>query len=175
MNFHISKVKIQNYRNFHNFTVNLSEKAVIVGENGSGKTNFLNALRLLLDPTLPNSQRMLEEDDFWDGIEDPMANGEEIIVEIEFQGFQENERMLALIGDFSIDVNKARIIYRFFPQSDGNYNFEITGGSHNDIPFDYQAQRSLPLQILPALRNAEIGTKTGRSYGPVHGSWEMVK
>jgi predicted ATP-dependent endonuclease of OLD family len=50
MGFHISRVQIINFHNFKKLDVHLSEKAVIVGENASGKTNFIYALRLVLDP-----------------------------------------------------------------------------------------------------------------------------
>ena len=46
----ISRVQITNFRNFKSLDVALSEHAVIVGENKIGKSNFIYALRLLLDP-----------------------------------------------------------------------------------------------------------------------------
>ena len=44
-----------------------------MGENRSGKSNFLDALRLVLDPSLPDSQRNLRAEDFWDGLGKPFA------------------------------------------------------------------------------------------------------
>lgn len=44
----ISYVKIENYRNFVDFEINLSKLSIIIGENNSGKSNFLNALKLVL-------------------------------------------------------------------------------------------------------------------------------
>ena len=60
----ISRIQIQNFRNFHDFDIALGEHAVIVGENKIGKSNLLFALRLLLDPSLPDSARQLKEEDF---------------------------------------------------------------------------------------------------------------
>ena len=71
MSVYISRVQINNFRNFHKLDVCLSRKAVIVGENKSGKTNLIHALRLILDPDLPDSARQLKEEDFWDGLESP--------------------------------------------------------------------------------------------------------
>ena len=48
----ISRVKIKNYRNFKDVDVQLGHKQIIIGENNVGKTNFLKALQLILDPTL---------------------------------------------------------------------------------------------------------------------------
>ena len=68
----ISRVKIKNYRNFKDVDVRLGHKQIIIGENNVGKTNFLKALRLILDPTLSDEDRMLEESDFNDTLVNPM-------------------------------------------------------------------------------------------------------
>jgi putative ATP-dependent endonuclease of OLD family len=51
----ISKIQIQNFRNFSKLDVSLGTHAVIVGENKVGKSNLLHALRLILDPSLSDS------------------------------------------------------------------------------------------------------------------------
>jgi putative ATP-dependent endonuclease of OLD family len=55
----IARVQIHNFRNFRALDVRLAAQAVIVGENQVGKTNFLYALRLVLDPSLPDVARHL--------------------------------------------------------------------------------------------------------------------
>lgn len=45
---YISKVKIDSYRGFEKFQTDLSKLTVIIGENGSGKSNFFSALTLPL-------------------------------------------------------------------------------------------------------------------------------
>ena len=52
---YLSRIAIENFRNFSDFNVTLSGNIVIVGENRVCKTNLLYALRLLSDPTLPDS------------------------------------------------------------------------------------------------------------------------
>ena len=73
----ISRVVIKNFRNFKNVDVCLGHKQIIIGENNVGKTNFLRALQLVLDPTLSDEDRMLQESDFNDSIKNPMENKEE--------------------------------------------------------------------------------------------------
>jgi putative ATP-dependent endonuclease of OLD family len=63
-----SRIIIKNFRNFKSLDVKLGDHAVILGENKVGKTNLLFALRLILDPSLPDSTRRLRLDDFWDGL-----------------------------------------------------------------------------------------------------------
>jgi predicted ATP-dependent endonuclease of OLD family len=42
----VNYVCVQNYRNFKYFEINLNKLAIIIGENDSGKSNFLHALKL---------------------------------------------------------------------------------------------------------------------------------
>lgn len=68
----LSRIAIKNFRNFKHLDVQLGEHAVVLGENKVGKTNLLFALRLILDPTLSDSQRRLRQEDFWDGLPRPV-------------------------------------------------------------------------------------------------------
>lgn len=61
---YLSRIKITNFRNFSELDVALAGNVVVVGENRVGKSNLLYALRLLLDPTLPDSSRQLTMADF---------------------------------------------------------------------------------------------------------------
>ena len=79
---YISRVVIKNFRNFMDVDVKLGHKQVIIGENNIGKTNFLRALQLILDPTLSDEDRMLQETDFNEQIKNPMENKEEILIQI---------------------------------------------------------------------------------------------
>lgn len=83
----INKVTVTNFRNLAEIEVPLEPGTVIVDENRAGKSNFIQALRLVLDPTLPNSDRYLRREDFSDGLSDepsgwdPMADGAKIEVQ----------------------------------------------------------------------------------------------
>ena len=175
MGFHISRIQIKNFRNFSKLDVHLSEKAVIIGENASGKTNFIYALRLVLDPDLPDSARQLSEDDFWDGLESPMENGEEIEVAVDLQGFEQYESLLSILSDYQIpgeDVPTARITFKYAPQptlsggenddAEFNYSFSVYGGDDVAQTFGYQQRKWMPLQLLPALRDAEADLNSWR-------------
>lgn len=168
MSVYISRVQIKNFRNFHNLDVLLSEKAVIVGENNSGKTNFIHALRLVLDPSLPDTARQLKEEDFWDGIESPIETGEEIEISIDLKGFENNTKLLANLTDYLIEVGEsptARLTYRYAPlpaldnqntdQGSTDYSFVVYGGDDQTNIYGYQQRKLMPLQVLPALRDAE--------------------
>lgn len=84
----ISKVKIVGFRNFKNITVNLCTKNLIFGANNIGKSNFIYALRLLLDRNLSENDIEPEDTDFYafedtnrfeitiyfDDIQEPLSN-----------------------------------------------------------------------------------------------------
>ena len=115
----LSRIQIMNFRNFHNFDVKLGRASVLVGENGVGKSNLLFALRLILDPTISDSSRMLREEDFWAGLKEPIKNKEIIEVVVEFRDFQNDTHSFAILQPFCIpgtSATTARLTYRFRPK-----------------------------------------------------------
>lgn len=161
----LSRIKIKNFRNFKNLDVRLGEHAVILGENKVGKTNLLFALRLILDPSLPDSMRRLRLDDFWDGLGDSRGADDVIEVSVEFRGFEDSENLLAVLADHLVkpDPMVARITYRFQPisgldgppTSEADYEFVIFGGGRPDNVVGYDLRKWMPLDLFPALRDAE--------------------
>lgn len=63
MNIH--KVHLHGFRNFKDTIVILAEKSLILGSNDIGKTNFLYALRLLLDKNLSEAELEPSDADFF--------------------------------------------------------------------------------------------------------------
>ena len=112
----ISKIRVKNFRNIKDVDLNLDQHVVIVGENGSGKSNLIFALRILLDPYLPEPRRHLLAEDFWEGIAKPYS-GEEIFIEAEFKDFQDSDSLKACFADAILDPSAkdpvARIGYVF--------------------------------------------------------------
>ena len=48
-NFHITRLQLQNWRNFQSVDIELSRRAFFVGPNAAGKSNLLDAIRFLRD------------------------------------------------------------------------------------------------------------------------------
>lgn len=62
---HITEIRIRNFRNFLQGRFKLKPGVnTLIGENGSGKTNAFQALRLLLDESLSRNALSLRETDF---------------------------------------------------------------------------------------------------------------
>jgi putative ATP-dependent endonuclease of OLD family len=91
---YISKLSIRNYRNFRNVSLSFDKGVnTIIGENGSGKTNILQALRLLIDESLPRNIRFYESD-FNRTLGD--WRGHWIIIQIEFGDLDVSEEAQAI-------------------------------------------------------------------------------
>lgn len=112
----LARISISNFRNFADLDVSLAGNVVVVGENRVGKSNLLYALRLLLDPTLPDSARQLAFSDFWDGLGVPAAENK-ITIAVEITGFEDDLDVLAVLTDYRLadDPQRVRLVYEFRP------------------------------------------------------------
>lgn len=161
---YLSRIKIRNFRNFSNLDVQLSGNIVVLGENRVGKSNLLYALRLLLDPSLPDSSRHLSLADFWDGLQTPSAD-DKIIIAVEIKEFEEDLDVLAVLTDFRLDddPHAVRLTFEFRPRpdlereprSEDDYMFVCYGGESEAKRFGYDLRRRISMDVLPALRDAE--------------------
>lgn len=161
----ISRVRTIKFRNFKDLDVILGEHAVIVGENKIGKTNFLHALRLVLDPSLPDTARQLQESDFWDGLPRPLTKEDVIIISVELTDFEKNEDLMAILAEHLVfpDPMTARLTYVFQPlptlsdepANEADYEFFVYGGDRVENRVGYEVRRRIPMDVLPALRDAE--------------------
>ena len=141
------------------------------GENRVGKSNLLYALRLLFDPTLPDSARELRIADFWDGLGQPGAE-DAISVLVEIKDFEADLDVLAVLTDHRLDDDPTtvRLTYEFRPKAklegaptaDDDYEFVCYGGDAEAKTFGYDLRRRLSLDLLPALRDAEGDLATWR-------------
>lgn len=165
---YISRMKIKNFRNFGNVDVELAHKQVIIGENNVGKTNFLKAIQLILDPQLSDEDRFLINSDFNEKLENPMDNGEEIKITIEIKGFDHNKTLLATLADATLidDPATIRLTYHYFSTQnvDGSYEYQyrIFQGTREDVAFTHYHRRYLNLKVIPAIRDVEAEMKNVR-------------
>ncbi|CEG59374.1 ATP-dependent nuclease [Legionella fallonii] len=61
----LKRVLINGFRNFKKTTVSLNKKSLIIGPNDIGKSNFLRAIRLLLDRNLSDAEIEPSDADFY--------------------------------------------------------------------------------------------------------------
>lgn len=169
----ISRIKISNFANFSDIDVETGESIVIVGENKVGKSNFIRALQLILDPGLSERDRQLGLEHFWDGLgEDKL--GETIEISVDLTDFTGDPRLMAHLNDCVVDPGPpmvARLTYRFQPKANlgrdpeslADYEYVIFGGDDPDMAIGSTLRRMLPLDVQVALRDAEKDLSSWRN------------
>ncbi|MFJ2115556.1 ATP-dependent nuclease [Streptomyces sp. NPDC087850] len=163
----LSRVRIKNFRNFRDLTIApFPTPAVIVGLNGVGKSNLLHALRLVLDPDLPNRARGLQADDIHDGTS--LQQGAIVTVEVDLTGFDDDTDAQGTFDGALISLEGqprvARLTYSFEPKvpvsalgrpiTVDDYAYDIFGGDDRGQSMRH-AMDVVPLTVLHALRDAE--------------------
>lgn len=84
------------FANFSKIAVQTGESIVVVGENKVGKSNFIRALQLILNPGLSKRDRQLGLEHFWDGLGDEKI-GETIEIAIELTDFTNDPRLMPIL------------------------------------------------------------------------------
>ena len=162
----ISRVLVQNFRNFVHLEIDpFPASAVIVGENGIGKSNLLHALRLVLDPDLPDSARKLRAEDICEHAGVTLEDGAEVRVEVDFTDFDGDLGAEAVWDGCYVNVEPptTRVKYVFRPLEPVNgssrrltrddYDWDIFGGPDEKTDAR-RIRRHVSLCVLPALRDA---------------------
>lgn len=182
MALHISRVEIENFRNFKHLLIDpFPATAVIVGENNVGKSNLLYALRILLDPDLPESARNLRQESLYDG-SGGVGKAATVRIEVELSGFGDDPRACAVLYDLYVndDPPRARIEYRYEPRQAmfdsagpgespaaitiADYDWSVAGGPAQDPrPIRAEPRRYIGMRVLPALRDASDELSRRRS------------
>jgi putative ATP-dependent endonuclease of OLD family len=166
----LRKVHIRNFRNLKDVSVRFSGIGVIVGENDSGKTNFLHALRLVLDPQAERYRLDLSETDIND---DARVAGElwfSVTIEIgDLQKHADVETCFMERIDVDGDETFVTIEGKYEKDDEGVFAFTTVvkpprGRNNDPIPMKARMFRAIPFHYLGALRDAERDLRaTGRS------------
>lgn len=159
----LAKLIVRNFRNYKEIDIPLAGNVVLLGENRVGKSNLLFAIRLVLDPTLPDSARQLKLSDYWDGCD--LTQGPQIEVHLDFADFDGDDAQTALLTDFRTadDPKVARLSYVYRkkseisgpPQSGVDCEFIVYGGGDETRTIPSRVRRRIALDMLDALRDAE--------------------
>lgn len=170
----LANLSIRNFRNFATIDIPLAGNVVLLGENRVGKSNLLFAIRLVLDPTLPDSARQLKLSDFWDGCD--LTQDPQIEVHLDFSDFEVDDALVALLTDFRVasDPHTARLSYVYrkkadvtgAPKSGEDCEFVVYGGGDESRPVASRVRRRIALDMLDALRDAE-GQLSSWRYSPL--------
>ncbi|MBA7632612.1 hypothetical protein ES703_40161 [subsurface metagenome] len=165
----IRKIRIKNFRNLRDLEIYLAHTTVVVGENNTGKSNLLYALRLLLDPEAKRLESEISEDDINDVARSEGENSFSIAIEL--GDFQKHQELEAIFGErIARDGEETYVTIegKYELDEEGVYTWKVQvlapEGRHNDpIPFSVRMARSVPLYFLDAVRDAQREMRaTGR-------------
>lgn len=165
----LRRVCVKNFRNLRNVEISPGEFAVVIGENNTGKSNLIHALRLLFDSQAERLRLDLSEDDINDAA---LADGKtQFSVTVEIGDLQEHPEVEACFKeriDEDGDETFVTIVGKFEQDDDGFYTWQSLvlppqGRFNEPIPMSRRMARAIPLYFMDAVRDASRDTRaTGR-------------
>ncbi len=91
----LSRVVIRNFRSFEHLDVPISEATTcVIGENNTGKSNFLHAIRLCIDAALSSTYRSLIPTDIHSTVDISYPN--QVLIGLEITDFAGKTNEVAL-------------------------------------------------------------------------------
>jgi predicted ATP-dependent endonuclease of OLD family len=157
---HISELRIEGYRSFEDaFVVRFNEAlTVLVGENGSGKSAVIDALRLLLLED-EYGRSGVTSSDFFRPINVPALSkgADKISLRCVFDGLKEEESVALLPWLNALDPEKAflNLVIENKENERGRFKRNLWGGESSVALFEWDLLEHINCVYLPALRNAE--------------------
>lgn len=183
---YLSKIHIKNFRNLEDVTIDLGEKVVLLGENSAGKSNFLEALRILLDSSYRSS---LSESDFSRINGQKPFGGRTIEIHAWFSGIDtdKDKDLLASLQDCHINgedgqqIFQISAVYRprnnlFSDQATSEEDYELVryGGENNENTDGARRFRQyVRFVVIPAVRDMERDMQSWRT-SPLRRLVEMI-
>ncbi len=94
----LSQVVLTGFRNFKNATINVDRKTLLIGPNDIGKSNFIHAMRLLLDRGLSDLELEPKDSDFH-----ALNSTDAFEITLRFDGIEEECVLARMRGQISDD------------------------------------------------------------------------
>ncbi|MCL5090115.1 MAG: AAA family ATPase [Candidatus Marsarchaeota archaeon] len=130
----LREIKILNFRNLVNVNIPIDDTTILIGENNSGKTAFIEALKIALPYYINSRQPPFDEYDYYMSTpEDKPQTSKGIVIELWFREDAPGEWSDALIQDLNeivqtdgvqdIDSIRLRLSSRY-DQTSNDFNFK---------------------------------------------------
>lgn len=157
---YIEKVEIENFRIFGNKVEIFFQKGLnmLIGENNSGKTAIIDAIRLVM--SLGNYKRNLYMDESDFHVNEYGIRSSEAKISIYFSDLNENQKAELIYLNDVINPTSSNaeihVNYTLYLNNKGEYRVkeEVLGYNEQSIP-DKECLQKLTSIYMPALRNAE--------------------
>lgn len=156
----INRIFIENYRCFNIRTEVPLNKGltVILGENGSGKSAVIDAIRLILNEDQLDSSKISEKE-FWHSYDVGKSEvSNSFRIDLEFSGLTGSQKIAYLpwlntLGGLDSATLHLRVHNK---ATEGDYfKKELWGGNSSNSAFEWETYKSIRCTYLPPLRDAE--------------------
>ena len=164
---HISRIEIKNYRSIGDkgLSINCNEGMnIIIGENNSGKTAIIDALRLALSIGEYKKSIYVKPADFHINLLGVQSN--KINIDLYFENLTKSEATAFFLLTNGSDISKAELHIEYTLYLDKNnkqkVREEIKGGpNHNSVP--RETFENINLLYLGPIRNAEVDLRPSKT------------
>jgi len=162
-NFRIKRIKIHNFKNFKDLDLELNKFNVVIGQNASGKSNFIQIFSFLKDIITKGLENAIASQGGSEYVRNFNSNDMTLKMEIHFDSDLPNEvQRVHPRGDYGIIVTTTNIIYNFSLSFNKNLSYKITEdkltiiGSFKD---ESQAKKTISGKIIFSKHGKEVKRK----------------
>ena len=161
---YVEEISIEGYKIFKDETkIQLHNRLnVLVGENGTGKSSIIDAIRLLLQEDEYRRSGIRNSDFHCPFTKDAEA-AERIRIQAFFSGLAEQERVAFL--PWMVTDTQAKLVLQVDNKANnrGRYWKSYWGGASRDSMFENELFDTINCIYLPPLRDAEAALRPGRN------------
>lgn len=160
---HVAAIRARGFRNLDGRVPLSSPLALLVGENNTGKSNVIDACRVLFVPEAgPRARRWITVDDFaHDGTGNRVADEFELEAELADLSESEQARMVTCLAP-SLGPGCARLRMRARLRPDQRVDTEWIGGDSDHPDVERWAREAITFTYLHPLRDAASDLRPGR-------------
>lgn len=159
---YLEKLAINGFKCFErDFSIELHDGLnVLVGENGSGKTGIISAIRQLFSDS-ESGKRLIHERDFYRGFAPGAVSTNSVKIEATFSDLKGDEQTAFI--DWCGQEPKAKLTFVASNREyRGRFRYEMWGGPERTKSLEVETLDLIHCIYLPPLRDAEVKLRDGR-------------
>lgn len=159
----LDRLELEGFRGFGApFSVSFSGPlTVLVGENGTGKSAVIDALRLILH-TDEFGRAPLTEGDFHKPFDPSCKQSDALTIRAHFSKLTDNEQVVFLPWTHADDTASLTLTAERPTGTGGRLKRTLWGGASSSSMFEWELTESIDCVYLPPLRDAEARLREGR-------------